>query len=74
MKFFQTLSTLDSLQPTGGMISKALEISPEKLGENLKFKKLGENLKFKKLGENLKFKKLEEKFKIQKLGDSGDFS
>ena len=65
MKFFQTLSTLDSLQPTGGMISKALEISPEKLGENLKFKKLEENLKF---------KKLEEKFKIQKLGDSGDFS
>ena len=39
--------------------------SPEKLGENLKFKKLEENLKFKKLEENLKFKK---------LGDSGDFS
>ena len=65
MKFLQTLSTLDSLQPTGGMISKALEISPEKLEENLKFKKLEENLKFKKLEENLKFKK---------LGDSGDFS
>ena len=54
MKFLQTLSTLDSLQPTGGSrFQQALENSPE----NFEIQKLGENspvriLKFKKLGEN----------------------
>ena len=84
MKFLQTLSTLDSLQPTGGSrFQKALEISPEnfefqKLGENFKIQKAlensPENFKIQKLRENFKIQKLGENFKIQKLRDSGDFS
>ena len=49
MKFLQTLSTLDSLQPTGGSrFHKALENSPE----NFKIQKLGENFKIQKALEN----------------------
>ena len=58
MKFLQTLSTLDSLQPTGDLdFKKALEISPE----NFEFQKALENFKIQKLGEN---------FEIQKLGEN----